>query len=90
MNRDQRRDNRMSKSSSSTTSQTDWPRLKAMQEQDIRLTAEHPASEVDHIVRGIARQGLRPVPPKTPISLRVDADVLAWFKAQGAGRGRCR
>ena len=31
------------------------------------------------------RQGLRPVSPKTLISLRVDADVLAWFKAQGAG-----
>ena len=36
-------------------------------------------------MRGIARQGLRPVPPKALISLRVDADVLAWFKAQGAG-----
>ena len=23
--------------------------------------------------------------PKKPISLRVDADVLEWFKAQGAG-----
>ncbi len=76
---------RLSKSSSSTTSKTDWPRLKAMSEQDIRLTDEHPAAEVDHIVRGIARQGLRPVPPKALISLRVDADVLAWFKAQGAG-----
>ncbi|MCY4386362.1 MAG: BrnA antitoxin family protein [Desulfurellaceae bacterium] len=75
----------MSKSSSSTTSKTDWPRLKAMPEQDIRLTDEHPAAEVDHIVRGIARKGLRPVPPKALISLRVDADVLAWFKAQGAG-----
>ena len=80
-----RRDNRMSKASSSTTSQTDWPRLKAMPDADSRLTAEHPAAEVDHIVRGIARQGLRPVPPQTLISLRVDADVLAWFEAQGTG-----
>ena len=24
-------------------------------------------------------------PPKALISLRVDADVLAWFKAQGVG-----
>jgi hypothetical protein len=54
----------MSKSSSSKTSKTDWPRLKAMQDKDIRLTAEHPAAAVQHIVRGIARQGLRPVPPK--------------------------
>ena len=38
-----------------------------------------------HIVRGIARRGLQPIPPKASISLRVDADVLEWFKAQGAG-----
>ncbi len=47
-----------------------------MQDTDITLSAEHPAAEVDHIVRGIARQGLRPVPPKTLISLRADAEVL--------------
>ena len=75
----------MSKSSSSKTSETDWSRLKAMQDKDVTLSDDHPATEVQHIVRGIARQGLRPIPPKTLISLRVDADVLAWFKAQGAG-----
>lgn len=67
------------------TSETDWLRLKAMQDKDVTLSDDHPAAEVQHIVRGIARQGLRPIPPKTLISLRVDADVLAWFKAQGAG-----
>ena len=67
----------MNKLSSSKTSQTDWPRLKALQDKDIRLTAEHPAAEVQHIVRGIARRDLRPVSPKTLISLRVAADVLA-------------
>ena len=75
----------MSKLSSSKTSRTDWPRAKTMQEEDITLTDEHPASEVNHIVRGIVRRGLRPIPPKASISLRVDVDVLEWFKAQGAG-----
>ncbi len=56
-----------------------------MREKDILLTAEHPVAAVKHIVRGIARRGLQPIPPKTSISLRVDADVLEWFKAQGAG-----
>lgn len=56
-----------------------------MKEKEIILTAEHPAAEVKHIVRGIARRGLQPAPPKASISLRVDADVLEWFKAQGAG-----
>jgi len=36
-------------------------------------------------VRGVVRRGLVPVPPKTSISLRVDRDVLEWFKAQGPG-----
>ena len=74
---------KMSKLSSSKTSKTDWPRIKTMKEEDITLTDEHPASEVKHIVRGIVRRGLRPVPPKASISLRIDADVLEWFKAQG-------
>lgn len=38
-----------------------------------------------YIVRGVVRQGLVPVPPKTSIALRVDSDVLEWFKAQGPG-----
>jgi uncharacterized protein (DUF4415 family) len=31
------------------------------------------------------RQGLKPLPSKSLVSLRVDQDVLAWFKAQGPG-----
>ena len=38
-----------------------------------------------HIVRGIVRRGLEPVPAKASISLRVDQEVLDWFKAQGPG-----
>jgi uncharacterized protein (DUF4415 family) len=75
----------MNRSSSSRTSKTDWSRIKAMKVKDITLTAEHLAAEVKHIVRGIARRGLQPIPAKASISLRVDADVLEWFKAQGAG-----
>jgi uncharacterized protein (DUF4415 family) len=33
----------------------------------------------------VVRQGLKPVPAKMSISLRVDRDVLEWFKAQGPG-----
>jgi len=56
-----------------------------MRERDVRVSDEHPEADVKHIVRGIVRQGLRPVSSKTSISLRVDADVLEWFKAQGPG-----
>lgn len=51
----------------------------------VKITAEHPEADVKHIVRGIVRKGLKPVPPKEAISLRVDSDVLDWFKSQGLG-----
>jgi uncharacterized protein (DUF4415 family) len=41
--------------------------------------------DVDHIIRKVVRQGLNPVPPKASISLRIDRDVLDWFKKQGDG-----
>jgi uncharacterized protein (DUF4415 family) len=56
-----------------------------MKDKAIAVTAEHPEASVKHIVRGIVRRGLKPLPPKAAISLRVDADVLEWFKAQGPG-----
>jgi len=56
-----------------------------MADQDIRITDEHPEADVQHIVSGMVRRGLKPIRPKTPISLRVDTDVLDWFRAQGPG-----
>jgi uncharacterized protein (DUF4415 family) len=56
-----------------------------MTNRQIKVSPEHPEADVRHIVRGIVRQGLKPVSSKTSISLRVDADVLEWFKAQGRG-----
>ena len=75
----------MKKQSSSRTSKTDWPRVRAMKDRQIKTSAEHPEADLKHIVRGIVRHGLNPASAKTSISLRVDADVLKWFKAQGPG-----
>jgi len=65
-------------------SKTDWERLKSGAD-DVKPTSEHPETDVKHIVRGLVRKGFKPMPSKTSISLRVDQDVLEWFKAQGAG-----
>jgi uncharacterized protein (DUF4415 family) len=54
-------------------SKTDWARLRDR------------SSAVKRIVRGVVRRGLQPVAAKAAISLRVDQDVLDWFKAQGDG-----
>ena len=56
-----------------------------MKDADVVLTPEHPEASVRHIVRGIVRNGLKVVPPKQSVSLRIDADVLKWFRAQGSG-----
>lgn len=75
----------MKKSSSSRVSSTDWKRVRATKDRDIKLSAEHPELDLGHIARVIVRKGLKPVASKRSISLRVDADVLAWFQAQGPG-----
>lgn len=64
-------------------SKTDLTRLRSKQAGV--PTKEHPEADVRHIVRGMVRRGLKPLPPKASISLRVDQDVLEWFKAQGPG-----
>ncbi len=65
-------------------SKTDWARLHD-KSAPATPTAEHPDVAVRRVVRGVVRRGLQPVAPKTAISLRVDQDVLEWFKAQGEG-----
>ena len=60
-------------------------RVRALKASDIKLSAEHPEAKLKHIAKGVVRRGLKPVPPKKSISLRVDEDVLEWYKAQGPG-----
>ncbi|MBI2800631.1 MAG: BrnA antitoxin family protein [Gammaproteobacteria bacterium] len=35
--------------------------------------------------RAVARKGLKPIPTKSLLSLRIDSDVIAWFRSQGRG-----
>lgn len=66
-------------------SKTELKRVGRLKDSEIRITKEHPEADVRHIVGTIVREGLKPVAPKTSISLRIDVDVLEWFKSQGAG-----
>lgn len=43
-------------------SKTDWQRLRALRDEDILLTPEHPEADMKHVVRAVVRQGLVPVP----------------------------
>ena len=72
----------MKRASTSAKSRTDFTRLRSTKGEP---APDHPEADVRHIVRGVVRRGLQLQPPKTAISLRVDKDVLEWFKTQGAG-----
>lgn len=72
------------RSSSSKQSKTDWARLKS-KSAPVSVSEEHPEANIRHVMRGVVRRGLKPQPPKTSISHRVEQDVLKWFKAQGPG-----
>ena len=43
----------MKKRSSSRASKTDWKRVRAMKDKDVKFTPEHPELDVRHVVRGI-------------------------------------
>lgn len=61
---------------------TDWARLRAMSDDEIQRGAdEDPDAPAIDDAAWAAAVALRD--RKQAISLRVDADVLAWFRAQG-------
>jgi uncharacterized protein (DUF4415 family) len=70
--------------SSTPQSKTDWSRLQSKAAR-AAVDDEHPEASIRHIMRGVVRHGLKPQLPKASISLRVEQDVLEWFKAQGPG-----
>jgi uncharacterized protein (DUF4415 family) len=75
----------MTKKSSLQASKTNFRRLRQMNPGDVKVTPEHPKLDVKEIARAIVRKGLKPVPPKASVSLRIDVDVLEWFKSRGNG-----
>lgn len=65
-------------------SRTDWARVKAMKDSAIDFS-DSPELTPEAFVRAVVRKGLRPVMAKAQLTLRLDADVLDWFRAQGRG-----
>ena len=74
----------MKRKVTSTKSDTDWKRIKAMKDRDIDLS-DAPEVTPEMFAQAIVRRGLKPVVKKQQLTLRVDSDVVAWFKSQGRG-----
>jgi uncharacterized protein (DUF4415 family) len=52
---------------------------------DVVRERDAPEWTPEMFARAVARKGLKSVPKKALLSLRIDSDVIDWFKSQGAG-----
>jgi uncharacterized protein (DUF4415 family) len=74
----------MKQSPTSSNSQTDWERLEAMTDEDIDLS-DCPEITPEMFAKAIVKRGVKPKPQKSQVTLRIDSDVLEWFKSRGQG-----
>ncbi|MEH2274696.1 MAG: BrnA antitoxin family protein [Nostoc sp.] len=74
----------MNNEPTSNKSQTDWQRLDAMTDEDIDLS-DCPEITPELFTKAVVRRGLPSAKSKSQVTLRIDNDVLEWFKSQGHG-----
>jgi uncharacterized protein (DUF4415 family) len=74
----------MKKATTSKKSRTDWKRVDALKDEDIDLS-DIPEVSPEMFAKALVRRGLKPVSRKAQLTLRVDRDVLDWYRRQGQG-----
>lgn len=60
-------------------SSTDWKRVASMKDEDIDL------DDIPELDEAFLREAEWQPPIKKPVTIRLDADVLEWFRGQGPG-----
>ncbi len=65
-------------------SQTDWDHVDKLRDKDIDFS-DTPEVTPEMFAKAVLRKGLKPVTRKTQVTLRIDDEVLTWFKKQGRG-----
>jgi len=55
-----------------------------LRDKEIALS-DNPEVTPEMFAKAVLRKGLKPVARKTQVTLRIDDDVLTWFKNQGKG-----
>ena len=75
----------MKRISSSHKSASDLKRLTALRDSDVVVDDDAPAWTPEMFARAVVKRGLDAPTTKTLLSLRVDSDVVEWFRAQGRG-----
>ena len=75
----------MKRVSSSRKSASDPQRVGALKDSEIVVDADAPSWTPEMFARAVVKRGLDSPTAKTLLSLRVDSDVVTWFRAQGRG-----
>ncbi len=70
----------MSKKNLKVQSETKWDRIDALKDEDIDVS-EIPELDASFFENAVIRWP----EPKATLTIRIDREVLAWFKAQGKG-----
>ena len=63
---------------------TDIERLRNMKDEDIDFS-DIPKTTPEMWANGVLRKGLKPMPHKHQLTLRIDQDVIDFFKQEGRG-----
>jgi uncharacterized protein (DUF4415 family) len=74
----------MKKKATLAKSGSDWKRLSVMNSDSID-TSEIPEIAPEQFARAIVRRGLKPSATKVQLTIRVDRDVLEWYRKKGRG-----
>ena len=74
----------MKGTSTSPISETDWKALGSITDEQVD-TSDIPPIPLERFANALVRKGLQLPAKKRQITLRIDADVLDWFRAGGNG-----
>jgi len=74
----------MKKPAISRKSRTDWKRVDTLSDRQIDFS-DIPEVTPEMFARAVVRRGLKPVPRKEQLTIRIDSDVLEWYRRQGPG-----
>ena len=74
----------MKKAVTLNKSRTDWRRVDALKDANIDFS-DTPELTPEMFARAIVRRGLKPVPRKKQLTIRIDSDVLEWYRSQVSG-----
>jgi uncharacterized protein (DUF4415 family) len=75
----------MKRASTSHKSQSNWARVRSLKDKDIVVDRGAPEWSPEMFARAVVKKGLKTPASKSLVSLRIDSEVLSWFRLQGSG-----